>query len=42
VDERQSFFEDDDNDTLLFEKLQEHVLENTLTLIALAASTTSS
>jgi hypothetical protein len=26
VDERQSFFEDDD-DTLLFEKLQEHVLE---------------
>lgn len=27
MDERQSFFEDDDNDTLLFEKLQEHVLE---------------
>jgi hypothetical protein len=27
VDERQSFFQDDDNDTLLFEKLQEHVLE---------------
>ena len=26
MDERQSFFEDDD-DTLLFEKLQEHVLE---------------
>jgi len=27
VDERQSFFQDDDDDTLLFEKLQEHVLE---------------
>jgi hypothetical protein len=27
VDERQSFFEDDDDDRLLFEKLQEHVLE---------------
>jgi hypothetical protein len=27
VDERQSFLQDDDDDTLLFEKLQEHVLE---------------
>jgi len=27
VDERQSFLKDDDDDTLLFEKLQEHVLE---------------
>lgn len=27
MDERQSFFKDDDDDTLLFEKLQEHVLE---------------
>jgi hypothetical protein len=27
VDERQSFFENDDDDTLLFEKLQEYVLE---------------
>lgn len=27
MDERQSYFEDDDDDTLLFEKLQEHVLE---------------
>jgi hypothetical protein len=27
VDGRQSFFEDDDDDSLLFEKLQEHVLE---------------
>jgi hypothetical protein len=27
VDERQSFLRDDDDDTLLFEKLQEHVLE---------------
>ncbi len=27
MDERQSFFEDDEDDTLLFEKLQEHVLE---------------
>jgi hypothetical protein len=27
VDERQSFFQDDDDDSLLFEKLQEHVLE---------------
>lgn len=27
MDERQSFFRDDDDDTLLFEKLQEHVLE---------------
>jgi hypothetical protein len=27
VDERQSFFKDDDDDTLLFEKLREHVLE---------------
>jgi hypothetical protein len=27
VDERQSFFQDDDGDALLFEKLQEHVLE---------------
>jgi hypothetical protein len=27
VDERQSFFENDDDDRLLFEKLQEHVLE---------------
>ena len=27
MNERQSFFKDDDDDTLLFEKLQEHVLE---------------
>ena len=27
MDERQSFLQDDDDDTLLFEKLQEHVLE---------------
>ena len=27
MDEHQSFLEDDDDDTLLFEKLQEHVLE---------------
>jgi hypothetical protein len=27
VDERQSFLQDDDDDTLLFKKLQEHVLE---------------
>jgi hypothetical protein len=27
VDEHQSFFKDDDDDTLLFEKLREHVLE---------------
>jgi hypothetical protein len=27
VDERQSFLQDDDDDTLLFEKLPEHVLE---------------
>ena len=27
MDERQSFFEDDEDDKLLFEKLQEHVLE---------------
>ena len=27
MDERQSFFEDEDDDSLLFEKLQEHVLE---------------
>jgi hypothetical protein len=27
VDERQSFLQDDDDDTLLFEKLQEHILE---------------
>ena len=27
MDERQSFFQDDEDDTVLFEKLQEHVLE---------------
>ncbi len=27
MDERHSFLQDDENDTLLFEKLQEHVLE---------------